>query len=379
MNKKMNYILLLFLILQPFLDVIATTSFNKINVIVRGAFLVFVIIYLIKNKKHLNLLVPLFVVSLILFIYNYKDFGLMNSISSVMKVLYLPLILIFFSSQDKNDKVDKYLVITLSIYLILFLSSYLFGFGFNNYQDSDGKSGFRGIFNSINEISAIIIALLPIALHYLKNNKKIILQILYILMAFFVSLLTGTKVLMIGLFIILLFVYYQDIIHLYRSLNKPVKVISLIVVVLFILLGCYLLTYTRFYQNMLIQNEFFKVTNIKDFINKILFNDRLTFLSDNYKYYINQNILTKLLGIGYLNDSIKLVEMDIFDILFRYGIVGLIGFCLPILLTIRNIKVNKIQMFSIILLVLISITSGHVLLSPSVCIYFGYFILSKEM
>ena len=376
MNKIIEKILLIFLLFQPFLDAIATTNLNIINIIIRGLFLLFIIIYMFINKSNIKVLLFLLLIALTLFGINiYLDRGLINTISSLMKLYYLPITILFFIN-IKNSISDKYLLYTLFIYLILFLLSYIFGFGYNNYKITDGKSGFRGVFNSINEISAIIICLFPIGLNYLKEKRNIIVSIILIIFVFIVSLLTGTKVLTIGLLITMIFIYYKDVRNRIKNMSTLKKIISIIIILLLVICSIYLLTYTRFYKNMVIQQNFFKVNNIisLEFINKIMFNDRLTFLKDNFIYYTNQDIINILFGIGY-NNILKLIEIDIFDILFRFGIFGLTSFIIPIIFTIKKIKLNKIYIYSLILLVLISLTSGHVLLSPNVSIYFGYIIL----
>lgn len=377
MNKIIEKVLLIFLLIQPFLDVIATTNYSILNIIVRGLFLLLIVIYLLFNKKNIAILISTLVSGLILFGINiYFNLGIVTSISNVMKLYYLPITILFFVN-IKNSIDNKIITYVLFIYLILFLSSYIFGFGYNNYKLSDGKQGFRGIFNSINEISAIIIGLFPLALNYLKNKSNYIISIMLIVFTFLVALLTGTKVLMIGLFIIIIFIYIKSAIKVFKNMSTIKKIISIIVISIIILGGIYLLTYTRFYKNMLVQQKFFKSYNILsiDFINKVLFNNRLTFLKDNFLFYKSQKLINIIFGIGYSNQSIKLVEIDIFDILFRFGIFGLIGFIVPIIYIVKKTKLDKISLFSIILLILISLTSGHVLLSPNVSIYFGYIIL----
>jgi len=297
----------------------------------------------------------------------------------MMKLYYIPFSILFFIN-IKNSMDNKIFFYVLSIYILLFLSSYIFGFGTNNYTVEDKKSGFKGVFNSINEISAIIIVLLPIVLNYLKENKKYITSILLIISTLLVALLTGTKVLMIGLFIIIIYIYIGKAIKIFKDMSNVWKIVSIISIIILLIIGMYLITYTNFYRNMIIQQRFFKSYNIFsiNFVNKVLFNNRLTFLKENFLFYKKQNIIDIIFGIGYNNQSIKLVQIDLFDILFRFGIFGLISFIIPIVFIIKRININKVAIFSIILLILISLTSGHVLLSPNVSIYFGYIIFLKK-
>ena len=137
------------------------------------------------------------------------------------------------------------------------------------------------------------------------------------------------------------------------------------------LCSSFLFTKTRTYQNMVVQNSFFKVDKVLslDFLNRVIYNDRLSFLSDNYNYFKKQNIIKILFGIGLANNDIKMVEIDIFDIIFRFGIIGFIIYIIPIILSISWNKLRKVDKISLILFLIISLTSGHVLIYPAVSIY----------
>jgi len=123
---------------------------------------------------------------------------------------------------------------------------------------------------------------------------------------------------------------------------------------------------------MIVQANFFKVNNIlsMDGINRVIFNNRLTFLNENHLYFIKQKLKNILFGIGYDN-PLKLVEIDFFDILYRYGIIGISIIIFIFINIFRKTKISKINLLAIIILILISLTSGHVLISPAVSIYFG--------
>ena len=69
-------------------------------------------------------------------------------------------------------------LVILITYLGIYLFSYLFKIGANAYLPTDGKSGFKGLFSSINEFSAIIVCLLPIAVNYLRSKKNYIVLII---------------------------------------------------------------------------------------------------------------------------------------------------------------------------------------------------------
>lgn len=372
MNKKLNLLVIIFLLLNPILDV---TSFLNLpfSIIIRSLFLVSIVLYLFINKKELKLLIPLLIFSIISFIYQYfyLKFGLTETVSSILKFLYLPVSILFFKNYSLTIEKSKIETIILITYLGIYLFSYLFKIGANAYLPTDGKSGFKGLFSSINEFSAIIVCLLPIAVNYLKSKKNYIVLIIILICSSIASLLIGTKVLMGGIIFTILYLIWNEKNFFLRQ-SKKIKIMVISLFVILIMISGFLFTKTRTYKNMQVQQDFFKVDNIfsLEFINRVIYNDRLTFLDDNYTYYKNQNIDKKLLGIAINNNDIKMVEIDIFDILFRYGIVGIILFVSSIM-TINFKEIKDYDKISMILLVIISLTSGHVLIYPAVSIYFS--------
>lgn len=371
---KKNYIMIIFLLLGPLLDVSSFFGL-PLSMLARTAYLMTIIFILLKNRKNLFLLIPLLLFGLISFLYQYLylKLGLTSSISSILKFLYLPLSILYF--KDYIFSVDKSKVLTTIIitYLGTFLISYIFGFGANAYLESDGKSGFKGVFTSINEFSAIIVGLLPIVSVYLKNKKKYFLLSFIIIGSIVVALLIGTKVLLGGIIFTCLYLLYREREKLFIKQTKLIKTIIILTTVIIISLGGFLFTKTRTFKNMIIQKDFFQVENIisYDFVNRVVYNDRLTFLKENYEVFEKQNLTNKLMGIGHSNDVVKMVEIDIFDIFFRYGIIGFLLFIYSFAYTIRLRDIDQVGKVSLFLLIVISLTSGHVLIYPAVSIYFA--------
>lgn len=377
---KKEYIIIIFLLLGPILDV---TSFLGLpfSVLLRGIFLAGIILYLIVKKQELKFLIPLLSFSLIIFLYQllYLKFGFMGSASAVLKFLYLPVSILFFKHYEFPIEKNKVFGIILITYIGIFLLSYVFGIGADAYLESDGKSGFKGLFSSINEFSAIIVCLLPIVTTYLKKKKKYIQLIGLIVLALLCSLLIGTKVLMGGILFTVLYLLWQEreTLFLTRTRNQKIGIIAACIVVM--VAGCFLFTKTRTYQNMKVQQNFFKVENVLslDFVNRVVYNNRLTFLQENFDYFKNQNIVKILFGIGIEDYDIKMVEIDVFDITFRYGIIGIIFFIGSITFATNWKEIKKENKISIILLIIVSLTSGHVLIYPAACIYFAL-VLAKD-
>lgn len=380
MNKKINYLVIVFLLLNPILDVASFLNL-PFSIIIRSLFLASITVYLFIKKKELKFLIPLLIFSIISSIYQYfyLKFGITETISSTLKFLYLPVSILFFKNYIFTVEKNKIESIILITYLGIYLLSYVLKIGADAYLPTDGKSGFKGLFSSINEFSAIIVCLLPIVTSYFKERKKYLILVLIILGSMAASLLMGTKVLMGGIIFTVFYLLWQERNILLKQTRK-VKAIFTLCLIIVMVMGCFMFTKTRTYQNMLVQQDFFKVDNIfsLEFVNRIVYNDRLTFLNDNFNYYKNQDTKELLLGIGISNNDIKLVEIDIFDILFRYGILGLILFIGSISLNINWKEINKCDKISLILLIIVSLTSGHVLIYPAVSVYFALAIARSK-
>ena len=86
--------------------------------------------------------------------------------------------------------------------------------------------------------------------------------------------------------------------------------------------------------------------------------------------YINSSYMDILMGIG-RTDFIKNTEIDIFDIFYSIGIIGVIIYFIWMIYVLKRCKLNKDTKFIYILLFIISLFSGHVLISPMVTTYIG--------
>ena len=359
-------LIFIFLLLGPFLDV--SVFYNlPFNLIVRGLFLGSIVILLLIRKKNSKYLIPLLIFSIIEFIYQYSylDYSFITSLSNIFRFLYLPVSLLYFKDYEfRKYKKENILFIILGSYIAIYLLSYVFNIGSSAYDITDGKTGYRGVFNSINEFSAILVSIVPIVAMYLSNKEKYCFVFSIFILSFICSVLLGTKVLFVGLILVILYYFYTNRRSIFTNKSKYVLLIVFIIGI------SYLFTKTNVYENMLVQKNFFKVDNIfsYDYLNKVLFNNRLSFLVDNFSYFRRLDIIKLLLGMGINDATVKMVEIDLFDIIFRYGIIGIVIFVLPFI-SLKYKSLKKEYKLSLILLLLISLTSGHVLVYPNVSIY----------
>ena len=377
-----DIMVVIFFLIQPILDVLACFNVGMIHTLIRGAFFCFMIVYLLWNPKMRRWMIPyLLAIGMYLAYYLfYFHMPLIDTISTTMKLFYLPVVFFFFYVFVSHRLHPSVAMADLTIYVSLFVLSYIFGFGFNNYDPTNStKLGFRGVFNSINEISAILIALLPIATKFLLRFKKWFSLFFLYGLTIATSLLMGTKVTLGGIVLVILYFIIPKMYRKWKHFSVASKSLSIAICCVILLLGCYLLPFTTMYQNMVIQAEFFQVNQIfsLDFINRVLLNDRLSFLAINWHEFLLANPIEWIFGVGF-HTTYKLVEIDFFDVLFRYGIMGWILLFLPIVLALWKLPKKSVYFFSFVLLLLISGTSGHVLIYPAVAIYFGFPILFSK-
>lgn len=402
MKKHIPKLLCIFFLLQPFLDVIAGISTilsfpNVISIVIRFSFLIFCVWYLFfytKNYKKENriylILLAIYLCIFTTYIAVSKDISvLFYELQNTMNAFYFPItfITIYQIVDCYNIEIKaKHITILFAIYVFFVLFPTITGLGIDSYAIS--KTGSTGWFNSANSISSILSLLLPFIFIYFKNNKTnpfiIIISALIIIYVFFTI---GTKVpilcsaIIVGLNIL----YY--LLYLYKS--KKLKQIIGIICILLIscIIAIIYIPKTSFYKNIQIHMDFLEIDSplevIKDpyLLDHFIFSQRLTFLKETHTNYMKENSLTKLIGLGYIENygtdeiNTKTIEMDYFDVFYRHGIVGCILFFLPILYYLKHKHEKTENSFtrlnitiSFIMIFILAFFSGHIFVAPATSI-----------
>lgn len=387
---------LIFLYLQPILDVTAgiLLHFNysvTISSIIRFIFMFLCIIYLlffIKNKKVNIYLLILFIYFICFGITMFitKDFNaLIYEFKNLISTYYFVILLLTLINVYKDKKLKvKNLFLIYVIYLLFVFVPNIFNIGFQSYWHS--KEGSVGWFLSANVVGSILSILLPILLIYIKKINIPIIVLL--LINLYVILSIGTKVPVLSFIIIFVvnFIYY--VISLIKK--KDYKKIKIIIVPIIILVIATLLVFpkTSFYKNLVIHITYLEEKDngkvpITEFIDHFIFSQRLTFEEKTRKAYEKSSIMEKTFGIGYIenyntkNERNKTVEIDYFDVFYRHGIVGFIVFFTPLIYVLKNMikafkKIDYIKLnllLSITLIFLLAFFQGHILVTPANSIY----------
>lgn len=393
-NKIISLILMILVIFQPVMDALTylqirySFNFLSISSIIRTITLCLIILYLLFTKdkrKEIWFLLIYFIAylgiqSLIL----NNDFS--NSLNSILTIFYLPSIIIFLNKVNIDKKYFnlKIIMFTYLIYLNLIIVPYLFKYG--NYANNfyEGKNGFYGLFYGGNEISNILVIMLPLVIEYLVQEKNYFLIGLTFIELLLCIYLVGTKTLILGSIIISIYFLFKYLRPAYKSLDNKKKYPLWTLLILLIIGTIILLPKMAVTKNIIraINYYDFNLNNIFSLngLDKLIFSSRLEALGKVSNLYLNSPLINILMGLGksYVN-TFKGIEIDIFDIFFSIGIIGILVYGYLCFKNIKAVKLKGIYLFTFILSIMISLVTGHILNTPNVSIYVGLlFCLNKQ-
>lgn len=389
-KKIFDNFMLIFILIQPFLDALtciqvkSNFQFLSISVICRGIAFVTILIYLIirkDNRKSILFFIIYFLLSII-YTMLLTNNNINTEITNLFQIFYLPFFIIFFSNYN-NEKINNDLVLKLYfIYLNLIIIPYFLGIGYSVSEFYKEKIGYLGLFYGGNEISAILICLLPISLKTLKDKNQII-KIIFIIELFMCTYLIGTKTLMFGVLIVFMYFFILYLKNNFNKFSKLKKIFMITIPSILLILLVIILPFTPMFKNIITAAKFFKVDSNNLFsmygLNKIVFSGRLGFLEKINDIFINSSILSIFMGIGKTTLlSMKLIEIDILDIFYSIGIIGFVIWLLYMIKGMKSVKFNGIYKFTFILLIIISIFAGHILTSTNVSIYLALMIILNK-
>jgi hypothetical protein len=432
-NIKLEQIFLLFVIIQPLLDL--ATSFSifllksefTLGIITRFLMMFFGIVYLFfskfPNKK--RILIYLFVLCGFFFINIVNNLIIKEPIdigseikfiikSSYFIVMLFTYLFVFYKikTQPKWDElIQKYVVYAMTLIGITMVVSAITGTAFNSYQYE--KIGHKGWFFAGNELGAIMSICFPVTVLFAVRKTTSLQQIYYWLppiLLVYSLLALGTKVgygaAIITIFIALTMMFIQYFLKRKEGFAiRPLNIAMAALIftgVLFYTPFSPVVQNTQIHLNILkikkpaaekdgneIQQETQEEINDEELQN-LVFSGRDQYLSLHKKYFQHAPLLQKLFGMGYAGNyekNPKLIEMDFHDLFFSFGIAGFILYIAPIAYIMINLifkilsnaktrlNLEKVLIGSGIALGLgIAFTAGHVLTAPAVSIYLAILI-----
>lgn len=392
-KEKFNKFIIIFLLIEPLIDVL--TSFQvrnniglfSIGTIIRGLFFLFIIIYLYKNNysRKSILLFLLYVFLAMIYYLSDSKINIFSEIINIIKIFYLPFIICFFNNYENEKINDKFILGIYLIYLNLILIPSLFNVGYNISDVYVNKKGYLGLFYSGNEISAVILSLMPVAVNYIYNSKNYILKVFVLLETLFSIMLIGTKTLFLGFIVIVLYFIIKYIKNNFILLSTKMKLIFVSIFILCISILVLVTPRLSVTKNLNVSLNYYKIEKLDDLftyesIDNIIFSKRLTYLNKINSEYKKGDLKSYIYGIGNTKImNIKDIEIDIFDIFYSIGIFGTFIYLLILIVSINKVKLKGYYKLSLILILIASLFSGHILTEPMVTIYIGLlYILNKN-
>lgn len=424
--KKINFqnIFIIYILLQPIIDIITSLCVRNISetlslgIVVRVFFMLFVMIYSIikvpkKNKTKLIIYyacIALYAIAYLVNSYLKYNFSMIfTQIKGIVKVFYFPIILIslYEINKEKNFiSLEKYLNISLIIYIATIIICRIFSIGYPTYPNND-KFGSIGLFYAGNETSAILAVLAPVCFWKLTNQRFNILNIIVCIATVFAMFEIGTKVSALSILALLALSFVLCGIKMFTQERKNIYK-QFIAISLMIILSFSFIAYTPAGKNTGIGITFGNVNGgssttlskpsepTSEEAQTELLSGRNKYLKNTFKKYSESSLLTKLTGIGYVSYSAekgmhesKLVEIDYFDIFFCHGILGTLIYIIPLILIaislfkklfsnfVVNIKNNYtvFELYGILIGCGIALLAGHVFTAPAVSIFLAINIL----
>lgn len=437
--KKINY---LFFLILPFIDLITGLVSRfidlpiSIGMIIKGLYILLIAIYILfysksNHKKKFIIYISLCVIFTLMYFITKTDLlntkYLFNEISTLFKTFFASIIFFAFLVMVDDFKyeekdINKLMIYSLITYVILLVVPTITNTNFNSYITKDNE-GSIGWFYAANDISSIILMLYPFIYTYLNkkinnNNKKTYLYYLFLPLTIYSIFIIGTKTSWLGLILVSIITLISYI------LKKEKKNIILLSIVLISIMLLTLITpafkninkeTNRQNRNTVTQKETIKNTNVteekdrletlkekcdthkfSEIIDKRTYNLTNIILSgrqnkaySTYLIYQSSKFSNKIFGIGFSNtDKInncyarKYIEMDFLDILFHYGIIGLLLILTPFMYILKislnnknNIKNAISNILITLVIIFISSTAGHVIGYPTANLYLSIYLL----
>ncbi len=267
-----------------------------------------------------------------------SEFSLFADVQYIAKFVYnLAVLLVYWrlcqgsgrTPRELLDKADWYIAVTLFILAGSILLSYVFGLGYATYGDRFGVSGSRGFFYSGNDITAVLMLLLPLSLTaYLRLEGKPAAKIRLfwllppaITIAALLIISTKTSFIAVGIVLLTFFFYtwYRGYKEKGYRLLRRFGMVTLTFAGIFILIS--LASQAAIFLD--IGFSLSKLRRIQEStgLDGLIFSGRQDILLDAFTQFKQSGPYAWLFGIGRGGQS-KLIEMDLFEVIFYYGLTG---------------------------------------------------------
>lgn len=417
----------LFLFINPFLDIgnglfimmmesLYDKTWEQINLaftpslLIRMAVLALFAAYILMawDKRALRSIVPIgavWVLSVVgEFIWPMRRYSLFTDMQYIARFGYNLVVLfiywrVFQHTKLHRDKllrqINGIIVFSLTALSTSVLLSYIFGVGFTTYADRFGLRGTRGFFYSGNDVTAVLMVLLPVAIcAFLMLDRKKTGWAKYIYYAYSSAatiatlFLIGTKTAFAAVGVAVVGLLGFSVYLCWKKKDKlPLVRIGVIALFCALLLGILALTSGSLFKDISESFNTISEVNRRDGAMTALLSGRQTKLANAFDDFRHGGIYKWLFGITRGSQSV-IIEMDVFEVLFYYGLIGAFFMLWPYLklgfgYVARFFKNCNILSFAVLLSLglcaVYLIMAGHILFSVTSGFYFSFMLLYGKL
>ncbi|SEL84074.1 O-antigen ligase like membrane protein [Maribacter orientalis] len=295
----------------------------------------------------------------------------------------MPLIVFLFFKKiiergrsNEMNLIFKLVQFSYLVFVFNILLKYI-GLGYAMYPNGD--IGSKGFFFAGNETSALLIILSAIIGFNLFKKGKKLSYFLFFLFNLFIGLTISSKTGTLGVLIVFLLIPVKQF-----QLKIRLRYVKNIIISILLIVPVVVVSTWKF----IVASPVF--TRLKFFWHELdfltfIFSNRNNFLKNAWKVYWEEyNFLEKIIGVGQTNYEIlngnSIVEIDIADIFFAYGFVGLLLFVFIMFLSYYQAKIFRatnrhpfagLAVLMIFVLLGISTIAGHVYSSGMSAVFIG--------
>ncbi len=429
LTKKLDRFFLAFLMINPFLDVISGVyikvletvteqSFDAIStpmtpslVIRMAVLLLFGLSALISfDKKAIGAALPVglaWVMSVIGEAIFFYSFNLYTDVQYIARFCYnLAVILVYMavfrrmgiSKQELCRKLCDVLCFSLLLLSSTIVISYIFGMGYTTYADRYGYRGTRGFFYSGNDITAILMAGLPVIMCAFMqlsspSRKRYASYALSGSLTAICLMLIGTKTAFIAVIGASAVMICCALWRFSKGDRAPFRrLLVLLAVSLFIFALMALFSSESVFAE--IRTSFMSTGNTmeKEGAATALLSGRQTKLKDALKSFLEGGVYTYLFGVGRGTRS-AIIEMDLFEVVIYYGAFGALcmlwlylklglGYVINFFKNLGQLQNDLMPIACLLSLGLCAgylIIAGHILFSVTSGFYFSYMLIFGQV
>lgn len=251
------------------------------------------------------------------------------------------------------------------------------GLGYPMYEY--GSIGSKGYFYAGNEVSALLIITSSILGYQLWKEEYRVKYLFFAALSLFAGLTVGSKTGTAGILLVFILIPLKR-----PSLRVSYKRTMIFLATTLTLVPLAIYAAWRSIQNTDLMIRLVYFSQKFDFLTFILSN-RNVFFRNAYKTFIEDYVIfEKIIGVGQTKyeslNTISIVEIDFADILFAYGILGILYFILlTLFVAVQAIRFSKnsnypyarFVLLMVLVLMGISSTAGHVYSSGMSAIFIG--------